>query len=358
MAANIGRAGRDLSPAYPEDSIPWPDAEQSFNLSELIAQCAFDWSRHTRDKGLALVSHTGEFPRGDLVGRPRTLRAALDIMLNNAVRFTDVGSVSLNCEIGAIDGNSLQATFRVGDTGQGFDQTERHVLLSEPGLARLQELVAGMGGRFDAESTPGHGTLAWFTVPLRFHQCRDLAIDVGPAPLPGGLDALLSGRARSVAADAVQSAELQQSQPTGNEAQVPAFAPGARRARVLLVDDTLMNQTVISALLLRSGFRLDVVDSGAAALRATATEAYDLILMDLHMPGMTGFEATRRIRERGGPSGRIPIVALSADLQPETLAAAKDIGMAGFIAKPVDRRGLIEGVQRALDEATERRQAI
>ena len=348
MAASSNRA--DTGAAAPQEAttIIWQDPAETFSPPELIAQCAFDWAQHTRAKGLALVSHTGEFPRGKLMGRPRGLRAALDILLNNAVRFTGTGSVSLDCRAGPLEGTRIEVAFQVADTGDGFDPEQRHILFSEPGLTRLRDLVGGMGGEFDAESTPGRGTLTRISVPLQFEPYNNMAIDVGPSPSPAGLDGILSGRAHLVAADAVMLAATRQSA-LGDVGRIPASAPGARRARLLLVDDTLMNQTVISALLLRSGYRLDVVNSGPAALEATATEAYDLILMDLRMPGMDGIETSNRIRSRGGPAARIPIVALSADQDRETLAAVEAAGMNGYIAKPIDRSGLIEAVQKALD---------
>lgn len=337
-----------------------PVAEEArvFSLPDLIAQCAFDWAQSTRGKGLALVSHTGEFPRGSLRGRPRQLRAALDVLLHNAVRFTESGSVSVDCRAGPLEGGMLEATVRVGDTGIGFPEEDSHLLLSEPGLSIVRDNVAAMGGRFALTGTPGGGTLASLTIPLSHEPAHNVAIDVGPSPTRSGLAGMLSGRAHTVAAEAIIAADANRSAVNLSDG-IPATPPGARRARLLLVDGARMSQTVVSALLLRSGFRLDVVDSAAAALAAAEAEVYDLILLDLRMADMDGIETASRLRARGGRSADIPILGLSHDsaIAPEAEEAALAAGINGLIAKPTERGGFIEAVQTALEgtAATRRR---
>lgn len=331
---------------------PHRESDRVFSLSDTVAQCAFDWSLRTREKGLALVSHSGEIPRGNLHGRPRMLRAALDILLHNAVRFTEQGSVSLDCRVGPLDGNRLDVTFRVGDTGVGFDESITHLLLSEPGLAQLRGLIAEMGGELTLTSTPGRGTLASFTVPMLHEPAEMVVIDVGPSPTRSGLAGMLSGRAHSVAAESIVAADAGRSSVNVSDG-IPATPPGARKARLLLVDGARMSQTVVSALLLRSGFRLDVVDSAAAALAAAEAEVYDLILLDLDLAAPGGIETTARIRALGGRSANIPILGLShqAGIDPAIEKAARDAGVTCVVARPTEHGGFIESVQTALEVA-------
>lgn len=329
-----------------------------FSLPDLFAQCAFDWAAKTRGKGLALVSHTGEFPRGSFRGWPRRVRAVLDILLHNAVRFTEDGSVLLECRAGPLEGNRLEATIRVADTGSGFSNEQSHLMLSEPGLAMVRDHVAAMGGHFTINGTPEHGTQVTMTIPLSLAPAGNVVIDVGPSPTRSGLTGMLSGRAHTVAAEAIVAAGSNNSA-TNLSDGVPATPPGARRARLLLVDGARMSQTVVSALLLRSGFRLDVVDSTAAALAATEAEAYDLILLDMRLEDVGGIETAKRIRAQGGRSHDIPILALSHDddKNPEIEGIAQSAGINAVIARPTERGGFIEAVQRALEgtDANKRR---
>lgn len=336
---------------------------ETFRLKDLVARAAHDWANGAREKGLALISHTGEFPPGALEGHPGPMRQAIDILLENAVRHTQSGSVSLDCRAGPLDGNRLDVTIRVGDTGPGVADAQQALMFSGVDLSRFEQLVQAVGGSSGVDSMPGRGTLVWFTVPLRFMPKTEGLRELGAPPPRDGLGGLLSGHAREVAAAAVSSVDHTHVAPArGAEADyTPAATPGGRRARLLLVDDTPMNQTVLSALLLRSGYRLEVVDNGPAALAATEGEVYDLILMDLRMPGMDGIETALRIRARGDASSRTPILAMTADDDPDQLDKAIKCGMDGVITKPVSRKNLIAGVEQALAASADqeqRREAI
>ncbi len=115
----------------------------------------------------------------------------------------------------------------------------------------------------------------------------------------------------------------------------PSFPPRARRSLVLLVEDMKVNQLVTAIQLRRDGHRVDVADSGGAALRMAAATPYDLVLMDLMMPGMSGYEAARGLRALPGPAGQAPIYALTANMGEEERARCLAAGMQGMLTKPV-----------------------
>ncbi|MCW5681979.1 MAG: response regulator [Xanthobacteraceae bacterium] len=127
---------------------------------------------------------------------------------------------------------------------------------------------------------------------------------------------------------------------------------------ILVAEDNDINALLVQALLARMGHRVTVVSDGAVAVNAVASAhtmnaAYDLVLMDLHLPGMDGLEAARRIRALGDPAGRIPVVALTANAFEEDRAAALAAGMNGFVVKPVERRGLEAAIREACGMSAE-----
>lgn len=247
------------------------------------------------------------------------LRQALLNLMNNAVKFTDVGTVALR-----IDRSSSGLRFSVIDTGIGIKVEERSRLFqrfsridAEPsgrqgtglGLSITKGLVESMGGTIDVADNAGGGTTFWFEVPL----------DV-PTPPQSGLD-------------------------------TPGDAETIVGSRVLLADDLDLNRKLIADMLSIEGHRVDCVADGAAAVAAASANAYDLILMDMIMPGMDGIAATRAIRAMPAPTGNVPIVALTANSLPEQLDSCLDAGMDATLTKPMS----IDALMRAVAQWTGRR---
>ncbi len=132
---------------------------------------------------------------------------------------------------------------------------------------------------------------------------------------------------------------------TERETETPITVSAGDALSVLVAEDNDINALLVQALLARMGHRVTVVADGAVAVNAVASAQtigapYDVVLMDLHLPGMDGLEATRRIRTLGGAAGRVPVIALTANAFPEDRANCRAAGMNGFVTKPVDRRQL------------------
>ncbi len=135
---------------------------------------------------------------------------------------------------------------------------------------------------------------------------------------------------------------------------VPEEAPRKRPPRpvrteqILLVDDTEANRDIASRMLGRAGFQVDAVASGEAALESVRSGSYDLVLMDIHMPGMNGFEATSAIRSLEGPPSRVPVVAMTANAAEELGRDLEGAGFDAFIGKPIVKKAMLETVDQLL----------
>jgi CheY-like chemotaxis protein len=123
--------------------------------------------------------------------------------------------------------------------------------------------------------------------------------------------------------------------------------------RILVADDSIPNQQVARAMLERSGHSVDVAANGLEAVEAVRHIPYDLVLMDMHMPEMDGVEATRRIRALDGAAAHLPILAMTASTQESDMELCREAGMNDFVAKPVNRAGLLSSIDRALASHSE-----
>ncbi len=185
---------------------------------------------------------------------------------------------------------------------QADDSTARKYGGTGLGLAICKRLAELMGGQIGVSSRYGEGSLFWFSVRVE-------AI-AGPV---------------NVHQPAAQALE----------------AEGDRKlARILLVEDNKINQKVAQLMLKNLGYTTDVVNNGSEALLAMDCAHYDVVLMDCMMPEMNGFEATKRLREMGGHSGTVPVIAMTASAFDDDRVACLAAGMNDFLSKPVSEAEL------------------
>ena len=293
------------------DPEPFDPAAFMAETLELVAMQA-------RQKQLALLLETdGALPPAVAADSSR-LRQVLLNLLSNAVKFTDAGAITVRVAFEADAGGRLRIS--VADTGVGiapdrlgrlfqrFSQADgsinRQYGGTGLGLAICKSLTELMGGEIGVESAEGHGSRFWFTIP---------APTCEPAP---------------------------------EAAHEPESEFDARPARILIVDDTPVNRELVSTLLGVFGHDLREASGGAEAVEAAAHATFDLILMDLQMPGMDGIAATRAIRATSLVNRTTPIVALSANILPAHVEACRAAGMDDHIGKPIDTRELLTKVAR------------
>jgi PAS domain S-box-containing protein len=258
-------------------------------------------------KGLELKTELDPKTPEPVGGDVARIRQVLLNFLSNAVKFTDEGSITVRTRWrgGARSGRLRIA---VTDTGAGiapeklerlferFSQTEVSISRTHGGsglgLAICKATVELMGGKVGVDTKPGKGSSFWFEIPVR-------AAEQAAAPDEG---------------EAVS--------------ELPAL-------NVLMVDDTAVNRELVKLMLEPLGCRIEEAAGGADGVQAAMTKAFDLILMDVRMPGVDGLEATKLIRAVSALNRRTPILALTADVQPENALACKGAGMDDLIAKPI-----------------------
>jgi PAS domain S-box-containing protein len=304
---------------------------ESINLDfkDLLTRACDLVAERAADKGVAL-DIDNQVPWRELRGDPTRLSQALLNLLSNAVKFTERGGVTLHCHVQSQDANGAMIRFEVRDTGIGIESdqvgglfnpfvqadnsTTRRYGGTGLGLSITRHLAELMGGQVGADSQPGQGSVFWFTAYLL------MVAHETPQARPA--------RPESVPAD-----ELLRQHFMGT--------------RVLLADDNLVNQQLAKELLEMGGLKVDVVGSGEEAVDLAARGEHELILMDVHMPGMGGLQASRAIRELP-QCATVPILAMTASVFADEREACLDAGMDDHIAKPIDAPLLLQTVLRWL----------
>ena len=300
--------------------------EVDFEVRRILIQTATILAESAGERGIGLsVSVEDDVPER-LVGDPTRLGQVLSNLISNAIKFTSVGEVRVRAFVAEHQASGVLLGVEVSDSGIGIrkDQMDR---LFEPfrqadasttrthggtglGLAISRQLVTAIGGDIGARSTPGEGSTFWFTALLGHSR-------------PG-------------------VRRLERAEPRRSD--------GLRHGHVLLVEDNEVNQLVALGFLESLGYTADVAGNGEEAVARAQDATYDAVLMDLQMPVLDGFAATRRIRA-AEDGRRVPIIAMTASAFEGEREKCLAAGMDDFLTKPVDSSRLASVLRAHADEA-------
>ena len=310
-----------------------------FPLQRWIWEVATPMRVSAEAKGLELVVVISDELPAEAVGDPGRLRQIVTNLISNAIKFTEQGRIEVAMRSSAGFPNRLGLRIEVSDTGIGIplekqqsifgafvqadSSTSRRYGGTGLGLTICMKLAQMMGGRIDVDSAPGRGSRFMLSVPLELPRADTPLTHLGAEELLEGSErAQLADSAVETPADAVPKLE-----------QASQF-PGKR---ALVVDDHGVNRLLATKLLEQLSFEVAAAENGEKALQAIRASAFDLVLMDIQMPVMNGWQATHHIRkwEQSAGKTRIPIIALSAHASAADREQALASGMDGYLSKPL-----------------------
>ena len=294
-----------------------------FSVHKCVASAVATVQSFAWKKSLPLYFSVAPEVPDVLLGDASRIRQILINLLGNAIKFTTAGSVRVDVESSGGTGNAVEVHFQVTDTGIGIppekqalvfeafrqadNSTTRRFGGSGLGLAICSHLVELMGGRIWLESEVDRGSRFHFTCML--------------APCHGAV-------------------------PADRETVVP-MGSGGRAFSILVVEDNVVNQKVMLQLMKRLGHTATLAVNGVEAVDRVGRECFDLVLMDVHMPEMDGFEATRAIRRaEESTEAHVPIIAMTACAMKGDRERCLESGMDDYIGKPPVLAELVEKIER------------
>jgi two-component system, sensor histidine kinase len=294
---------------------------EAFALPRFAARLAFSLAARAEAKGLVCDTSIDELP-DEALGDPALLRAAIENLMANAVKFTEQGRVGLAIAATPLARGKLRLSVTVSDSGIGISESEMRRLfrpfaqasaeIAEKfggaglGLVQVRRLARAMHGNLKVESKPGRGSAFRFTVTLDRPPTETAPHHADVAPLD-----------------------------------------------ILCVEDNPYGRVVMNALLTELGHRTTFAESAEGALGALATGPADVVLMDVALPEVDGYEATRRIRALPGEVSRVAVIGVAGEeTDPAAQAAAAAAsGMDACLVKPLSQRMLADALARVTGKA-------
>ena len=302
--------------ALSAENIQLDDSE--FALCELLETIASEFEVKARSKGLRLIRDFSPDVPQMAVGDGLRLRQVLAHLLANAVKFTHRGVVEIGASVRPVSEREFVLQLRVVDTGIGIPADQLHSVFEsfrqlDTGLSRqysglglglslAQKIATLMHGHLSPSSKVGEGSTFRVEIPLR----------------------------------------------VANEVRLRQPDNERLRRRLLVVEDNSIARTITTQVLRGRGYDVDCAATGEEAIASAHTVLYDLILMDLQMPGMDGFETAEAIRTLK-PYSNVPIIAFTANSSDEYREASKQRGLDGFLTKPIRAQELASVIERHLD---------
>ncbi|RED54244.1 response regulator [Aestuariispira insulae] len=296
----------------------------SFNIQDIVENTLATMASRADEKGLELTSQCSDKLPEVVIGDSLRLRQVLLNLLSNAIKFTNSGRVTLETSLEARKNNRVRLGFKVTDTGQGISQSVQDRLFNAYsqgdvetarkyggtglGLSICKSLVEMMGGKISVESRPGEGSCFSFTI------CCEEDLET-----------------------TLEDLRLEQ--------QPVTLKKPVRKLKVLHVDDNEINLEVIEKMLSRAGHEVINAMNGVDAIKQVQSQPFDIVLMDRHMPGMDGIEATHRLREMPPEIFKGPILGLTAGATQTELDECRQAGMDDVLTKPINEAVLLNRME-------------
>jgi len=303
------------------------------NLQNIVQSVCKGLSVLATKKNLELVWTVDQEIPATLIGDPVRLRQILVNLINNAITFTFKGKIQVAVKLISRTEHECEIQGSVVDEGIGISKEKQGNLFdvfsqaddsmtrrfggTGLGLTICKRLVEMMKGRIWLESEDLKGSTFYFTVKLKIAKRKE-----APAPL------LISPEGEKISARS-----------------------SLERLSILLAEDNIVNQKIAMKLLEKRGWQVTAVDNGQKVLDILGKEKFDVILMDAQMPVLDGFETTRMIRSNEKGTGQhIPIIALTARAMNEDKQKCLEMGMDGYVPKPIDRLNLYESIENVVNK--------
>jgi signal transduction histidine kinase/ActR/RegA family two-component response regulator/HPt (histidine-containing phosphotransfer) domain-containing protein len=298
---------------------------RAFTLRDTLDTLLKPMALRAREKGLQMGCDVAPQVPTRLIGDATRLRQVLVNLLGNAIKFTSCGEVRLKIHVESEVEEDLLLHFAVSDTGVGISPDKQQIIFNAfeqadgsttrvyggtgLGLAIASSLVELMAGHIWVESEVGRGTTFHFTARLR--------------------------RTQTTGSSSDSSVRVRKCVPHVN----------ANALRILVAEDNAINQKVVVRMLEKRGHQVQVVADGREAVAAIERDHFDVVLMDLQMPHLNGFEATRHIRVREATTGgHVPILAMTAHALKGDRDRCLESGMDGYVSKPVQAEELFRAL--------------
>ena len=307
--------------------------ETGFQLDEWLENLSGMVKLKAQEKGLQIIFHRDPKVPGDLYGDPLRLTQVLSNFAQNAIKFTDTGKVEVVVELISLDTDSTDIAFSVRDTGIGIEPRNIPRLFDNfvqadssasrqhggagLGLSISKQLIDLMHGKLEVKSKPGVGSEFRFVLNLKLQKSAEQPV--------------------------LKPNELPRETP-------PAFEP--LEGRVLLIEDNRINQRVAQEVLSNFGLQVEIAKEGHEAIEKLQNDRFDLVLMDIQMPGMDGYETTRLIR-RDNRFTSLPILAMTAHVMEGARERCLAAGMNGYIPKPIEPERLWHLLRPWLNDVAE-----
>ncbi|GFE62850.1 PAS domain-containing protein [Geobacter sp. AOG2] len=314
-----------------------------FSIRECVKNAANILFPAAKNKKITLTFTVADAVPDTLIGDQTRLSQVLTNLTGNAIKFTEVGTVAINVSTGdSTDGGGREVIFAITDTGIGIPEDKKNLLFREfsqiddshsrihggtgLGLAISKEIVERMGGKITFKSEEGKGSTFFCYIPFAEAEPER---DTAPTP-----------------------------QKTAPTAATPGSGAQAS-PRLLLAEDDQTIRKMLGVMLRRTNYEIDLAENGQKVVEMWEGGEYDLILMDVQMPYMNGFEATGAIRgKERSRGGHIPIIAMTAHALKEDEERCLAAGMDAYISKPIDFNACRELIRETLAKAESEEGAV